>query len=72
MSTALAFTSEELELESAELLPARETLFVFNFSPSYNHQFAGALALGGNAAAVNQSATGVGNTNLVGVLQLAG
>ncbi len=65
MTTALAYTSEELELESAELLPARETLWgVINISPSINVQTAVAVALWGNAAAVNQSATGVGNTNV--------
>ena len=68
MSAATAVTMQDLELEHAELLPGRETLWVFN--QSFNKQFALAsgnnVLSGNNLAGVNaggQSAytTAVGN-----------
>jgi hypothetical protein len=47
MSTIPAVTMEDLELERAELLPARETLHGFNFNPQF------ALLSGNNVASGN-------------------
>ena len=52
MSTVPAVTMQELELERAELLPGRETLWLFN--QSFNRQFA--LASGNNVASGNNLA----------------
>jgi hypothetical protein len=66
MSTAV--TMQDLELEHAELLPGRETLWIFN--QSFNKQVAilsgNNVASGNNLAVVNfggqsASATAVGN-----------
>ena len=63
-----AVTTQELELEHAELLPGRETLWIFN--QSFNKQVAiligNNVASGNNLAVVNfggqsASATAVGN-----------
>jgi hypothetical protein len=37
MSAVPAVTAQDLELEHAELLPARETLWVCKFYPSQGH-----------------------------------
>jgi hypothetical protein len=57
MSTAV--TMQDLELETAELLPARETLGVFSVSRSFNHQFA--LLSGNNVASGNNIALFAGS-----------
>ncbi len=68
MPTVPAVTMQDLELEHAELLPGRETLFIFN--QSFNKQFAFAsgntVLSGNNVAGLNvggqsASATAVGN-----------
>jgi len=55
MSTAPAVTMEDLELERAELLPSRETLWSSCHS---GHGFA-------------QVAYGIGNTNQVGLINVS-
>jgi len=58
MSTAV--TMQDLELERAELFPARETLgVVFSVSRSFNHQFA--LLSGNNVASGNNIALFAGS-----------
>ncbi len=69
MSTLPAVTMQELELEQAELLPGRETLWCWSgISNSFNHQFA--LLSGNNVASGNNIALFAGsqssNTSAVG------
>jgi len=52
MPTVPAVTMQDLELEHAELLPGRETLWIFN--QSFNRQFA--LASGNNVLSGNNLA----------------
>ena len=70
MSAATAVTMQDLELEHAELLPARETLCCCGRSQSYNVQVSvlsgNNIASGNNVALVNfggqsASTTAVGN-----------
>ncbi|HXF22063.1 MAG TPA: hypothetical protein VN597_16510 [Streptosporangiaceae bacterium] len=61
MSTVPAVTMQELELETAELLPSRETLWVCHSSPhssTTNNIF-------------SQVAAGNGNTNQAGFLNVS-
>jgi hypothetical protein len=53
MSNVQAVTMQELELESAELLPSRETLNCVHTSPHPSNSF-------------SQSNWGIGNTNQAG------
>jgi len=59
MSTVPAMTMQELELESAELLPSRETLTCYSCRP----------CCGGYS--FSQSNWGIGNTNQVGLLNIS-
>jgi hypothetical protein len=61
-------TMQELELESAELLPARETLCAYSHQPSNSFSQVGVLngpILSGNALAVSVfgSSTAIGGGN---------
>ena len=60
MSTAPAVTMQDLEFEHAELLPARETLWLFN--QSFNKQVA--ILSGNNVASGNN--VQVNGINLLG------
>jgi hypothetical protein len=72
MSTASAVTMQDLELESAELLPSRETLWCSSSQPSYSFTQVGLVNTGpilsGNAVAVSvfgsSSAIGGGNNGI--------
>ncbi|MGH3251696.1 MAG: hypothetical protein ACRDOI_36560 [Trebonia sp.] len=59
MSNDLAVSMDELERESAELLPSRETLCVSRWHPAHS---------GGNSFSFTQVD---GNTNQVGLINLA-
>ena len=57
MSTLPAVTTQDLELEQAELLPSRETLCC--------------LRQHGGGFSLNQVAVGQGNTNQVGLINIS-
>jgi hypothetical protein len=61
MSTVPAVTMQDLELEHAELLPARETLQVFNFNPQLAVGSGNNVLSGDNVNIL--SATGIQNAN---------
>jgi len=60
MSTVPAVTMQELELETAELLPSRETLWVCHSSPHSS-----------TTNIFSQVAAGNGNTNQAGFLNVS-
>ncbi|HUC24275.1 MAG TPA: hypothetical protein VMA73_16315 [Streptosporangiaceae bacterium] len=68
MSTDLAITMQELELEHAELLPNRETLCVSRCHPSSSYSF---TQVGyGNTAQSGLVNVAVGNGSLDNILSL--
>jgi hypothetical protein len=60
MSNVPAVSMEDLELEHAELLPSRETLWVCHHPSNY-----------GSSTSFTQVAAGNGNTNQAGFLNLS-
>ena len=60
MSNVPAVSMEDLELETAELLPSRETLWVCKHPSNYGSSFS-----------FTQVAAGNGNTNQAGFLNLS-
>jgi hypothetical protein len=70
MSTQPAITMQELELEHAELLPSRETLWVSKCHPSCGSSFSFSQVGYGNTAQSGLINVAVGNGSLDNILSL--
>jgi hypothetical protein len=72
MSNDLAVSMDELERESAELLPSRETLCAWNYGghghgSTTNNIFVGQAAQGGNTSANGSILSGIADGNAVNI-----